>query len=102
MGAVEEGSPRGVLLRALECHHSIPRRVEVSAAAGWYIQANASRRPLCVRRRHRRFGNITSIRMPKRVSSHAEISIAPIVPLDSRTEEIARQQMCDAREMGRS
>ena len=30
------------------------------------------------------------MRMPERVSLHAQISIAPIVPLDSRTEEIAR------------
>jgi hypothetical protein len=90
MGAVEEGSSRGLLLRVQQCHHSTLRRVEVSAVAGWFIQANASRRPLCVRRRHRRFGNITSMRMPERVSLHAQISIAPIVLLDSRTEEIAR------------
>ena|SRR5437870_750327 len=89
-GGVEEDPSRGLLLSAQQCHHSTLRRVEVSAVAGWFIQANASRRPLCVRRRHPRFGNITSIRMPERVSLHAQISIGPIVPLDSRTEEIAR------------
>src|SRR5437660_1035758 len=75
MGGVEEDPSRGLLLSAQQCHHSTLRRVEVSAVAGWFIQANASRRPLCVRRRHPRFGNITSIRMPERVSLHAQISI---------------------------
>src|SRR5438132_5904962 len=60
MGGVVEDPSRGLLLSAQQCHHSTLRRVEVSAVAGWFIQANASRRPLCVRRRHRRFGNITS------------------------------------------
>ena len=33
MGAAEEGSSRGLVLRAHQRHQSIPQRAEVSAAA---------------------------------------------------------------------
>jgi hypothetical protein len=101
-GAVDQGLSRGLLLRAQQRHHSTPRRIEVSAAAGWFIQANASRQPLCVRHHQRRLGNITSIRMPERISLHAQISIEAIVSLGSQVEQIGRQQICDSKGMGRA